>query len=67
MVLGLLKPGDQVERLGPVLDLQGEHLQARLAALQRVAALVGQPGDHLADGRQPLGLTAPAAAPPSGA
>ena len=38
---------------------QGEHLQAGLAALQGVAALVGQPGDHLADGGQPLGLQRP--------
>ena len=59
VVLGLLEPGDEVERLGAVLDLQGEHLQAGLAALQGVAALVGQPGDHLADGGQPLGLQRP--------
>ena len=59
MVLGLLEPADQVERLGPVADGQGEHLEAGLAALQGVAALVGQPGDHLADGGQPLGLQGP--------
>ena len=59
VVLGLLEPVDQVERLGPVADGQGEHLQAGLAALQGVAALVGQPGDHLADGGQPLGLQGP--------
>ena len=47
VVLGLLEPVDQVERLGPVADGQGEHLEAGLAALQGVAALVGQPGDHL--------------------
>ena len=59
VVLGLLEPVDQVERLGPVADGQGEHLQAGLAALQGVAALVRQPGDHLADGGQPLGLQCP--------
>ena len=59
VVLGLLDAADQVERLGPVADGQGEHLQAGLAALQRVAALVRQPGDHLADGGQPLGLQGP--------
>ena len=59
VVLRRLEPGDEVERLRPVLDLQGEHLQADLAAMQRVAALVAQAGDHLADGRQPLGLQRP--------
>src|SRR5439155_1627756 len=32
------------------------HLQARLAALEGVAALVGQPAHHLADGGQAFGL-----------
>ena len=59
VVLCLLEPTDQVERLGAVANLQGEHLEARLAALQGVAALVGQPGDHLADGGQPLRLERP--------
>ncbi len=43
----LLEPVDQVERLGAVADGQGEHLEAGLAALKRIAALVCQPGDHL--------------------
>ena len=59
VVLRLLKPGDQVEGFGPVPDGQGEHLQAGLAALQGVAALVRQAGDHLADGGQSLGLKRP--------
>ncbi len=63
VVLRLLEPVDQVERLGPVADGQGEHLEAGLAALQGVAALVRQPGDHLADRGQPLGLQVPAPAP----
>ena len=65
VVLRLLDAGDQVEGFGPVLDLQGEHLQAGLAALQGVAALVGQAGHHLADGRQPLGLQRPLLGVPS--
>ena len=56
MVLGLLNAADQLQGLGPVLDLQGQHLQAGLAARQGVAALVGQAGHHLADRRQALGL-----------
>ena len=56
MVLRRLEPRDQGEGFGAVLDGQCQHLQARLAPLQGVAALVRQPGDHLADGRQPLGL-----------
>ena len=56
VVLGLLDAVDQVQGLGPVLHFPGEHLQARLAAGQGVAALVGQAGHHLADGRQPFGL-----------
>ena len=56
VVLGLLDAGDEVQRLRPVLHLPGEHLQARLAAGQGVAALVGQAGHHLADGRQPFVL-----------
>ena len=56
VVLGLLEPGDEAEGFGPILDLQGEHLQAHLAAMQGVAALVAQDGHHLPDGRQPFGL-----------
>ena len=59
MVLRLLEPVDQVERVGPIADGQSEHLQARLAALQRIAALVGEAGDHLADGGQALCLKGP--------
>ena len=59
VVLCLLEPADQVERLGAVADAQGEHLETRLAALQGVAALVRQPGDHLADGGQPFRLECP--------
>jgi hypothetical protein len=59
VVLGLLDATHQIERLGPVLHFQLEHLQAGLTAGQRVAALVGQAGHHLADGRQPLRLQAP--------
>ena len=59
MVLRLLKPADQVERLGAIADGQGEHFEARLAALQGVAAFVRQPGDHLADGGQPFRLECP--------
>ena len=59
VVLRLLEPSDEVEGFGPILDLQREHLQAHLAAIQGVAALVGQAGDHLADGRQPFGLQRP--------
>ena len=60
VVLGLLDAGrsGRAPRAGP-RTVQGEHLQAGLAALQGVAALVGQAGDHLADGRQPLGLQGP--------
>ena len=59
VVLCLLEPVDQVECLGAVANPQGEHLETRLAALQGVAALVRQPGDHLADGGQSLGLECP--------
>ena len=45
-------------RAGPPLPRQ--HFQAGLAAGQGVAALVGQAGHHLADGRQPFGLQRPA-------
>ncbi len=59
MLLGSHRSGDEIERLGPVLDLENQHLQAGLAPLQGVAALVGQAGHRLADGRQPLGLQGP--------
>ncbi len=59
VVLRLLEPLDQVERLGAVADGQGEHLQASLAPLQGVAALVRQPGDDLPDRGQPLRLERP--------
>ena len=64
VVLRLLEPGDQVERLGAVANLQGEHLETRLAALQGVAALVRQSGDHLRRWRPgvPTGVPAPAPA-----
>ncbi len=54
VVLRLLKPSDQIERVRAVLHAQGQHLEARLAALQGVAALVRQPGNHLSDGGQPF-------------
>ena len=59
VVLRILEPGDQVKRLGAVAHGEGEHLEARLAALKRVAALVRQPGDDLPDGGQSLGLEGP--------
>ena len=63
VVLRLLGTADQVERRRPVLDVQGQHLEAGLAPLQGVPALVGQPGDHLADRREPLGLQGPLLGP----
>ena len=59
VVQGLLLSADQFDRPRPVPHLQCEHLQVCLAALQGVAALVRQPGDHLPDRRQPLGLQRP--------
>ncbi len=56
MILRFLNAIDQLQRLGAILHFPFEHLQARLTAGQRVAALVGEAGHHLPDGRQPLGL-----------
>ena len=55
-VLGGLHAVQEVERLGAILDFQGQHLQAGLDALHGVAVFVGQSRDHFANGRQPLGL-----------
>ncbi len=59
IILGFLEAADQVQGLGPVAHGQGEHLQAGLAPLQSIAALVRQPGDHLPDRGQPLRLKCP--------
>ena len=57
VVLRILNAVDQVEGFGPVSHLPGQHLQASLAALARALRLSwARPGDHLADGRQPLRL-----------
>ena len=52
VVLCLLRTLDQVLGFRQMLDLHGQHFQARLAALQGISAFVGQSGDHLADGCQ---------------
>ena len=49
VVLGLLDTGHQARAPGPVLELGGEQLEAKLTVLKRVASLVGQAGGHLAD------------------
>ena len=52
---GVLDPRHQCGcvRVGHSL---GQHLQARLTALQRIATFVSQPGDGLANRRQSFGL-----------
>ena len=55
VVLGTLQTVQQAHRLFVVFDFELQHFAARLNALQRVAAFVGQAGDHLADARQPFG------------
>ena len=56
VILCVLEPADQVECFRAITDSQGEHLETRLAALQGVAAFMGQPGDHLTDGGQTFRL-----------
>ena len=56
VAVGALQPVQQVQRLGLILHPPAQPLQARLAALQQVAALVGKLRRHLPDGGQALGL-----------
>ena len=58
-LLGTTDALDQIERFRPISNLQLEHLQASQAPLECVAAFVGQPGHHLANGRQALSLPCP--------
>lgn len=56
VVLGRLQAIEVIERQGTVCDLQGQHFQAGLHPLHGVAAFVGQPRGHFADGGESLGL-----------
>ena len=56
VVLGRLDLGRQLQGLRLALEPPAQPLQVGLAALQGVAALVGEAGHRLADGRQPLRL-----------
>ncbi len=56
VVLSGLYAIDQIEGFGPVGDLEREHFEAGLAALECVAAFVSETGDHLADGSEAFGV-----------
>ena len=56
IILRFLKLVDKLDGRRPVFHFTAQHLQAGLAALQSIAAFVGQPGAYLPDRREALGL-----------